>query len=260
MKLRVRYSKRGKVRFTSHRDVARIWERALRKAELPVALSTGFSPRPRLSFGLALPTGAESLGEYLDIELADTALERVGDLSDPVARRALTARLTEALPPGFAVTAVAVHPTGGSLQEEVVACTWEITLAGVAPAQAARAVQQVLAAGELHLERERKGERRVDDVRPVILGLGLVPGCDEVRIVATLAAQGRALRPIELVSALFADVDPLDIAAGVLRTHHWIERDGAWQEVLPVDHEAHPCGVGAGKDERHDPALGSGWR
>lgn len=260
MRLRVRYSKRGKVRFTSHRDVARIWERALRKAELPVALSTGFSPRPRLSFGLALPTGAESLGEYLDIELAESAPVSEGDLSDPVARRALAERLTAALPPGFAVMALAVRPPGGSLQEDVVACTWEIGLTGVTSAEAATAVQRVLAASELPLERERKGERRVDDVRPAILGLGLDSGCDEVRLVATLAAEGRALRPVELVSALFCDVDPLDVVAGVLRTHHWIERDGVWQEVLPVGHEAHPCGVGAGKDERHEPAFGSGRR
>ena len=68
-RLRVRFAKHGKVRFTSHRDVARVWERALRRVALPVAYSEGFSPRPRLSFGLALPTGCASVGEYLDIEL-----------------------------------------------------------------------------------------------------------------------------------------------------------------------------------------------
>ena len=76
MKLRVRYAKLGKVRFTSHRDTARIWERAMRKARLPVATSAGFTPRPRLSFGLALPTGAESIAEYLDIELVAGAVDR----------------------------------------------------------------------------------------------------------------------------------------------------------------------------------------
>ena len=69
--LRVRYSKLGKIRFVGHRDVARIWERALRKAEIPVLYSQGFSPHPRLSFGLALPTGFESEAEYVDIYLDD---------------------------------------------------------------------------------------------------------------------------------------------------------------------------------------------
>src|SRR5881227_1654467 len=70
LKVRIRFSKLGKIRFTSHRDVARIWERALRRAALPVAYTEGFSPHPKLSFGLALSTGHESLGEYLDVDLA----------------------------------------------------------------------------------------------------------------------------------------------------------------------------------------------
>ena len=57
MRIRLRFRKQGKVRFTSHRDVARMWERALRRLQLPVAYTEGFSPRPKLSFGLALPTG-----------------------------------------------------------------------------------------------------------------------------------------------------------------------------------------------------------
>ena len=62
MRQRVRFTKRGKVRFLSHRDLARVWERALRRAGIRVAYSEGFSPRPKVSFGLALSTWYESLG------------------------------------------------------------------------------------------------------------------------------------------------------------------------------------------------------
>ena len=62
MRIRFRFSKLGKIRFTSQRDVARMWERALRRAGLPLAYTEGFSPRPQLSFGLALPTGARVAG------------------------------------------------------------------------------------------------------------------------------------------------------------------------------------------------------
>ena len=88
MKQRVRFTKLGKVRFLSHRDIARVWERALRRSGVRVAYSEGFSPRPRLSFGLALSTGYESLGEYLDIDLADDVdpAELPGD-RHPVAAR-----------------------------------------------------------------------------------------------------------------------------------------------------------------------------
>src|SRR5436305_8100583 len=71
MRIRLRFAKLGKVRFTSHRDVARMWERALRRLELPVAYTEGFSPRPKLSFGLAPSTGHESLAEHLDVELRE---------------------------------------------------------------------------------------------------------------------------------------------------------------------------------------------
>src|SRR5205807_889574 len=68
-RVRVRFSKVGKIRWTSHRDVARMWERAFRRVGLPLAYTSGFSPRPKVSFGLALSTGYESVAEYLDLNL-----------------------------------------------------------------------------------------------------------------------------------------------------------------------------------------------
>ncbi|MDQ1479625.1 MAG: hypothetical protein QOI44_486, partial [Actinomycetota bacterium] len=63
--VRLRYTKQGKVRWISHRDVARALERAFRITKLPLAFTEGFSPRPKVSFGLALSTGHESEAEYL---------------------------------------------------------------------------------------------------------------------------------------------------------------------------------------------------
>jgi len=71
-RLRLRYAKLGRVRFTSQRDLARVMERAMRRAALPLAHSSGFSPRPLVSFGLALPTGCASRAEYLDLRLDAT--------------------------------------------------------------------------------------------------------------------------------------------------------------------------------------------
>src|SRR3954470_582253 len=113
MKVRIRFSKLGKIRFTSHRDVARIWERALRRATVPVAYTEGFSPHPKLSFGLALSTGHESLGEYLDIEL-----------TEPLDTEDLKARLDPCLPIGIDVQEAAEIESGTpSLQQAVVCCT-----------------------------------------------------------------------------------------------------------------------------------------
>ena len=67
MRIRVRFTKTGKIRWTSHRDVARIWERTIRRVRLPIAYSQGFSPHPKMHFGLALSTGHESVAEFLDL-------------------------------------------------------------------------------------------------------------------------------------------------------------------------------------------------
>jgi radical SAM-linked protein len=220
VKLRLRYAKRGKVRFTSHRDTARIWERAMRRAGVPVATSAGFTPRPRLSFGLALPTGAESVAEYLDAELHDDAMT-VDDLDD------LPARLDPVLPAGFEVLLVAVPERGvGSLQEAVTSVTWAL---GTPPGWDLPAVVgDLLAADALPIERERKGERRVDDIRPAILALS----ADDGTLVAEVATIGRGLRPAELAGAAFPGADVAALRA--LRTHQWIEHDGDRREVLAL--------------------------
>jgi radical SAM-linked protein len=222
MKVRIRYAKIGKIRFTGHRDVARIWERALRKAHLPVAMSAGFSPRPRVSFGLALPTGAESVAEYLDVVL-DDALGALPPLDD------IERLLGAALPSGVSVLAIAPVEQGApSLQEDVVATEWEISLRdGVDDLH--RRVEETLAATRLKCERERKGVRQVDDVRAAIESLEMT-GPGSLR--AVIAVTGRSLRPHELVVVLLPDHDPVEVTARVLRTHQWIERGGARHDVL----------------------------
>jgi radical SAM-linked protein len=213
MKLRIRFTKLGKIRWTSHRDVARMWERALRRVQLPVAYSGGFSPRPKISFGLALPTGAESLAEYLDI-----------DLTDAGPTPGLTERLTAALPVGMDTVVAELCDDRVSLQQDVTSCGWRIQVP--APDLAAR-VESALASPELIVSRERKGHTTEDDIKPAIRAL---VGADGL-LVTELATQPRGLRPAELLSAL--GIEPT--AADVRRTHQWIERDGARREPLPLD-------------------------
>lgn len=221
MKLRVRYSKLGKIRFTSHRDTARHWERAVRKTGVQVAYSAGFTPRPKMSFGLALPTGGESLAEYLDIDLVGDH-----DLAD------MAARFDAALPPGYSATRVVEREPGvASLQDAVVACSWQFDTVGVDASELADSVAGVLAAPTLMVERERKGQRSTDDVRPAIVELH----AEGARLTAVLATTSRGLRPLELVAALLPAHDPVDATGRVLRTHQWIDGDGAYRELLPLD-------------------------
>lgn len=212
MRVRLRYTKAGKVRWTSHRDLARMFERAFRRTQLPVAYSGGFAPRPKVSFGLALPTGAESEAEYLDLELVE---ETTIDLAE------LPARLSEALPVGIEVSAAAtIDDRAPSLQEAVSSCGWRLGISGAGHDELCEKVAGVIAAPSLVVTRKRKGKVVTDDIRPGILALRVVEG---VEVECELAAQPRAVRPGELVRA----IDPGLEEAWVRRTNQWIERDGA---------------------------------
>jgi radical SAM-linked protein len=217
--IRFRFSKHGKVRFTSHRDVARLWERALRRAGVRVAYSEGFSPRPRLSFGLALPTSHESDGEYVDVKLDG---EDAGDLDD------LCTQLTLALPEGLAVqAAIPVEPGAPSLQEAVAFCTWSADLAGPTDAQAVEdAIVRLLGRSELPVRRERKGRERVDDLRPAIHDLA----AEGLVLTAVLATRPASFRPEELVES----IDPSWRVLRACRNHQWIVDGETWREPVPL--------------------------
>lgn len=238
IRVRIRFCKLGKIRWTSHRDVARMWERAFRRERLPLAYSGGFSPRPKVSFGLALPTGYESVAEYIDVDL-------VGFPADGVAM--LPARLSAALPEGVDATAAEVMALPApSLQEEVSSCTWvwgvEVDEGDRAPSheEIGARVAECLAADELIVTRPRKGVEQTDDIRPGIMELEIAgPNAGDsasVWLRAELACQPRAIRPSEVTLALGLGLEERNVR----RLHQWIWRDGARSEPLA---EAIPSGV-----------------
>lgn len=227
MRLRLRFTKEGKVRFTSHRDVARILERMARRAELPLAYSQGFSPRPRMHFGLALPTGCASAGEYMDI-----------DLERPVEIASLPEHLSAFLPLGIDITAAAVVERGGpSLQEAITSCDWTIELPEVAADEAVGRADEGLRAAELVVARQRKGQHVVDDIRPGILALHATPADTGGSVLhAELATRPKGVRPGDLVLALDAGWEPTCIR----RVHQWIASGDARHEPLATQVDAPP--------------------
>src|SRR6516164_2387510 len=156
-RLRIRYCKRGRLRFTSHRDVARAFERAIRRAGLPIAYSAGFTPHPKVSYVGAAPTGAASEAEYLEIGLAEQR-------EPEQVRRALDA----ALPDGIGVVEVVDAATSGTrtLAERIAASRWKIVLPQVAEPDLEAAVERLMAQPSVAVERAVKdGRRAVVDVR-----------------------------------------------------------------------------------------------
>ena len=229
MRVRVRFGKEGKIRWTSHRDVALMWERAFRRVSLPLAYTEGFSPRPKVSFGLALSTGHESVAEYLDFELADGAT---------VEAERLPALLTPALPTGIDVLVAAVIDDRAlSLQEDVTSCTWLVSTAFALPFdELTGLVDKALAASSIVINRQRKGQMVTDDIRPGILHLEVV---GDGRLLAELATHPRGLRPGEMLAGLARVSESHRLEEGrVRRLHQWIQRDGARQEPLPLPADA----------------------
>ncbi|MGW3457791.1 TIGR03936 family radical SAM-associated protein, partial [Streptomyces albidoflavus] len=115
-RIRLRYTKRGRLRFTSHRDFQRAFERALRRAEVPMAYSAGFTPHPKVSYANAAPTGTGSEAEYLEIGLSAPR--------DPATLREL---LDAAMPDGLDITDAVEARTSG-LADRLQASVWELRL------------------------------------------------------------------------------------------------------------------------------------
>jgi radical SAM-linked protein len=256
MKIRLRYAKRGKLRFASHRDVARTFERALRRAGLPIAYSQGYSPHPKLSWAGAAPTGAASEAEYAEIQL----VERV----DPAV---VCAKLNAALPEGLAV--LEAMPAGsGGLAERMTASTWHIEVRGVTAQQLRQAAQALLAAPDAVVERVTKDGRRSIDARAAIVSLDvedcptMLPVPDQLNqcgiLIAVVRQVSPAVRPDDVLSALGAVAGlPSSVLAKAIRTTQgWLDDDGGLVDPLMADRVAARTALMESDDEsnRHDVA------
>jgi radical SAM-linked protein len=160
-RLRVCYAKRGRLRFTSHRDITRAVERAVRRAGIDVAFSAGFTPHPKISYAGAAATGVASEAEYLEIGLVFP--------TDPDRFRA---DLDDALPGGLDILDV-VEARTGALADRLEASCWLIRLDGIDPETAGAAVTAFMAADEIEVERLTKKGRRRFDARTAVIACEL---------------------------------------------------------------------------------------
>lgn len=230
-RLRIRYQKVDRLRFTSQRDIARVWERVLRQARVPLRYSEGFSPHALLAFGNALPTGAASWAEYVDIRLDEAeTLPGSGFLVASVTSEDDLRRCAEELnrrtPPGLSATAMGVlDGSEKSLQEAVACVRWEIVVSGLTRLELEDRIQRALRATVLSVERERKGNIVTDDIRSNIQSLQMNA---DGTIEAELLTQPRGIRPMELLRVL----DPSLALIRATRTHQWIDGPTGRDEPL----------------------------
>ncbi|BFO21494.1 TIGR03936 family radical SAM-associated protein [Streptomyces sp. KM77-8] len=238
-RIRLRYTKRGRLRFTSHRDFQRAFERALRRAEVPMAYSAGFTPHPKVSYANAAPTGTGSEAEYLEIALTVPR--------DPERLRVL---LDESMPAGLDIVEAVEARTPG-LADRLAASVWELRLDGVGPEDARRAVDVFNAAQTVEVQRRTKNGVRTFDARSAVVGLetgetDLSPAdrpsdhpCAILRLVVRHVTP--AVRPDDVLSGLraVADLAP-PVPAAVTRLAQGLldEETGTVTDPLAPDREA----------------------
>ena len=211
-RIRLRFAKRGRLRFLSHRDVARSFERAVRRAGVPVAHSHGFSPHPRLSWVGAAPTGTASEAEYLEI-----------GLTRPVDPAELVSALDAALPEGIDVLEASVAE-GSALADRIDASRWLVELPGVLPDQLRSALAALLAETSVVVERIVPSGRRTIDVRAALVQAEVVPppapGPDDTASAGVGRGQDCAIMTVvvrQLTPAVRPDdvLGALDLVAGL---------------------------------------------
>ena len=166
-RLRIRYAKRGRLRFTSSRDFQRALERALRRADVPMAFSAGFHPHPKISYANAAATGTASEAEYVEIQVT----ERV----DPESVRLA---LDAALPDGLDVVTV-VEARVGNLADRLEASDWRLEFLGVPSSELGAAVAALLARERVDVTRMTKSGPRTFDVREALVSAVVEDGAQD---------------------------------------------------------------------------------
>ena len=194
-RLRIRFTRDETLKYIGHLDMARTWQRIVRRANLPLAYSEGFNPQPRMSFAAALPVGCTSDHEELDMVLVP-----------PCVIDEVQTQLARALPPGMKLVSIEEMPLNApALQMQLVAAEFEITVEGEATIGLLNErVSQFIAAQEVI--RDRRG--KVYNLRPLVQALSIEPAqADRAAVIrsrlqATPEGTGR---PDELAAALGLD-------------------------------------------------------
>lgn len=191
MRVRITFTKQGALRYIGHLDLHRLWERAMRRADLPLAYSQGFHPQPKISLAAALPLGFSSRGEVLDVRL-----------NEEVSVEDITSRLKDNLPPDIKVTEIkSVDERLPALQTQVLSAAYDVHLTeSVDGSELKRKVESVMIAESI--VRERRGKSY--DLRPLIEMMSVITQADGTAwLKMTLAArEGATGRPEEVLAAL----------------------------------------------------------
>lgn len=192
-RLRITFGKLGTLKYTSNLDVAKIWERALRRADLPILYTQGFNTRPRIQLAMPLPLGITS-----ECEILDAALRERIDFQEAE----LIERLLQVAPRGLTIHAIAeVEARAATMQSLVLSAEYRIRFEdGIDAAMLRARIDDLLNRESIIVEKVRKRRRSVMDLRPLILELYIDEAND---LIAHLSVGDRGnMRPDQLIEQM----------------------------------------------------------
>lgn len=200
-RLRIRFAKGEALKYISHLDLARTWERVFRRAGLPMAYSQGFNPRPRFQIAAALPVGVTGRVELMDLWLLE--------LLSP---EEMLERLRLALARGLdVVDAMEVDLRAPSLQSQLRAASYRVEISSPETVEAIRTrVQALMELPAIPRQRHHKGKWQTYDLRPLIQNVAVEPGQEgeQVLLMRVQASPQGAGRPDEVLDVLGLSLVP----------------------------------------------------
>jgi radical SAM-linked protein len=202
-RLRLTFAKKAQIKYISHLDLALAWERALRRAEIPLAYSQGFNPRPKMQIAFSLPVGATGRAEIMDIII-----------TRPVSIEQTLARIKAALPAGIELHSLAEIPLKSStLQHLLRQAEYAVTVeTDLSSEELARRIEALLAADKIIQVRQRKGREEEFDLRPWLHELSLES-----------LANGQAHLRMRLTAGQFGNLRPADVLKALELSDNWTE-------------------------------------
>lgn len=213
-RLRVHFGTGEELRYISHLDLTRAWERIFRRARLPVAYSQGFNPRPRFQIAAALPVGVTGRAELLDVWL-----------NEVLAPEQVVGRLRPCLPAGLNLLAVhEVALRAPSMQSQMRAAEYRVEVGSSEPVAAVETrVEALLAAPTVLRQRPHKGKWQSYDLRPLIQAVAVAPGRPGTHVLTMRlqASPEGAGRPDAVLEALGLVLGPYTM----VRTNLYFEFD-----------------------------------
>ncbi len=222
MRWRVEYEKGSVIKFLSHLDMVRLWERLFRRSNLPLQLTQGFNPRLKLSLGTVLPVGLWGKREYLDVELN-------GSFKPPE----LQSRLQEVSPPGIKVLQLKEISSVPSLMSIVNASAYRISFPSILKNQVSDGVKKIEQAPEIMITRRKN--QRVVNIRPGILNFEFFETQEVLELEALVVIGNReAVRFQELLLTLVDFGLPQEEMMDFWREANYIRSNGNLKDPMQL--------------------------